>query len=254
MEQFKILRNSLEPILDSWEATLADAWRQIRKNPEKDKRLAVIIEYNNFFNIFVQIKQLHQESVTQNTKTIAEIRCKLWQNANFNNIGQDILEIIKSIEITILSTKPDIMYIVSTSNRVGDLLKQGNDVIPFKTKNECINRLNPCIIYINQHIRYPTHGIILQLNEDRDQHKMLAAIYHVMCNECNRIITVTGSTDGDIFAPPNCPTCKSSNMMQYHIASREEFENLCQPFEQASSAFEKFKKLFKLTYLKHQKQ
>ena len=239
------LRNSLKPMIDSWEVTLADTWQKIRMIQDKDQRLAHVFEYNKFKDLLIQMKHIQNDTLSNHAVTIASIRCDLAQNAKFDNVGDDILEMIKTVETIIKSAKPDMMFIVSTVKRVINLLKQGDDVIPINTKKECIERLNSCIIYINQHIRYPTHGIILQLRKDKSEHKMLAAIYHVICGDCNRIMTVTGSTDEEIYAPPNCSSCKSCNVLHYSVASREEFFQLYESSLNHPKFAGKVKKIFK---------
>jgi hypothetical protein len=106
------------------------------------------------------------------------------------------------------------------------MIKIGEEVIPSKTKNLLIERLNACIIKRNKLVSTPMHGIIIQLRDFKEFVHCVALLCYVQCQDCKHFMTFSGNTDCDIYAPIRCSKCKSFELASYHVKGRGEFQKL----------------------------
>jgi hypothetical protein len=221
-KEFENLRCQLSPIVYSWPKILEELRVKIGEEPDKDKRLSYIVEYNRFKDLLYIVNFIKNDDIAiyKKTKVISSIRCEIYKNSEYENIGTNILEMVNTI-----LDETNIKIIVSKINHAIKLIKIGKEVIAAKTLELVIERLNMCIIKRNKLVKNPMHGIIIQLEEDNDFSHCMARICSVRCAECNNIMQFSGHSDRDIYAPIKCSKCNSFELKE---CSNEEFKNLTQ--------------------------
>jgi hypothetical protein len=109
-----------------------------------------------------------------------------------------IWENVKHVE-----DKEERLAMIIEYNRFKDLLHT------MKLRHELIKRLNVCIVKVNKQVKFPHHGIIIQLCEDRDFIHCAARLVKVKCNTCGYEWQISGNSELDMFAPAKCPECAS---------------------------------------------
>lgn len=257
-KKFNKLRNDLEKVINLWEPELEVMWEEIQNNDSdsREERLSYIIEYNRFRDLLISIKWLYndKEAITRYSKKIASIKCELNNKAEYENIGLDILDLIKKLEkrinefnsLELNDEKNDSLHEINVNiKKCISLIKKGQEVITIKTKTELVNNLNKCIISRNKIDKNARHGIILQLREDKDFINCMAVIYCVECNNCNYLFECCGNADGDVYASKKCPKCESFDLFKsdkkidlHHLMTTN-----IQKTEKKLTLFEKIKKL-----------
>lgn len=228
IEGFENLRAELEPLVNSWQPKLEELWQNIREVTDKNKRYSYDIEYNRFKDLFNTMSFLKNDEIAvyANEKKIKTIRHELHTLTELENVGTEIGELIIKIESSLKEQPPNTQKLVSDIKRAINLIKTGEDVIPHTTRRQLIDRLNVCIIARNKLLSYPSHGIVIQLRENKDFVHCVAAICHVQCQECKHFMTFSGNTDCDIYAPIKCTRCKSFELAHYRVSRHEEFKEL----------------------------
>ena len=227
INEFDDLREQLEPLVNSWKLKLDELWEKIRDVEDTNKRYSYIIECNRFKDLVSQMAFIKNDDIAVYTKEkkIRSIRHELHSENDDENVGIEVGDLISKIESE-LKYQPNMKNVVSNIRRSINLIKMGEYVIPRATKRELIDRLNKCIIARNNRVSHPTHGIVIQLKENRDFMHCIAAICHVQCQDCKHFMTFSGDTDCDIYAPIKCTKCKSFKLSHYHVTDREEFTKL----------------------------
>jgi len=229
-EEFESLRADLYPLIKSWQLKLDGLWESIREEQDKNKRYSYIVEYNRFKDLLNTMTFLREDDIAVYTKEkkIKSIRHQLHPAEEYENIGTEIGNFLSKIEASLKAQdpKPNIQKLVSDIKKTINLIKTGEDVIPYATKQQLIDRLNQCIIARNKLVFHPTHGIAIQLREFKDFITSCAAICHVQCQECNHIMTFSGNSDTDIYAPIKCTKCQSFELAHYRVTNHDEFKKL----------------------------
>lgn len=216
-DKFRLLRKQLSPILKAWKPLMEEIRIQIRDVEDSNLRMSYLIEYNRFRELFKEIEFLKNDEIAidKNIKRISSIKFQLQKNAEFENIGNDIMKLVKCVECELNTDTPKMHYVVSTIKRCINLIKQGQDVIPIKVRDDLIKHLNDCIIKRNKKVEHPMHGIIIQLREATDFVTCVAAICNVKCLSCNHVIQFSGNTALDIYAPIKCSRCNGYDLERY---------------------------------------
>jgi hypothetical protein len=212
------LRGDLKDLVDKWEPALEIITEDVRTLEDKNTRLAHLVELNRFKDLLTIMKTLHedQDALFKYTRKIASIRSELYINSEYENVGTDIIKLIESIENFQLDSS-NIHQVRINIKRCIRLLKRAKGVLPSKTMDDLIDRINKCIIKRNKVQDHPQHGIILNLCEERGDFEFgfitqtLAQI-NVKCNECEHVFEASGNPALDIFAPVECPQCRSKDI------------------------------------------
>ena len=217
---FDDLRLDLDCVAEKWSVKLDEIWdEKINKTGDKDERLALIIEYNRFKDLAREIDWLRTDknAVTRYSKRMASVKCELVWAREHESVGDDISILVEDIEHMLLQEKPKIGLALSYIKHAIRALKEGEEVVPSPLKQDIIRRLNECIILCNKSIMFPKQGIILQVRRYKEFINCVAIIYHVKCNKCKTVMTVSGNSDCDVFAPAKCSKCKSCELYKVNV-------------------------------------
>lgn len=217
---FDDLRSDLDCLAEKWSVKLDEIWDEnIKKTEDKDVRMALIIEYNRFKDLAREVEWLRNDksAVTRYSKRIASVKCELAWAREHESVGDDISLLVADIEHMLLQEKPKIGLACTYIKHAIRALKEGEEVVPSLLKQDIIRRLNECIIRCNKSIMFPKHGIILQVRRNKEFIHCVAIIYHVKCNKCKTIMTISGNSDCDVFAPAKCSKCKSCELYKVNV-------------------------------------
>lgn len=210
-EIFDPFREDLDRLCKEWGPCLDGIWENVKHVEDKEERLAMIIEYNRFKDLLHTMIWLKDDkmALTRYSKKIASIRSELHSTRDHESVGYDIEQLVVCIEKDLLHRTPKMHTVTSNIKRCIHVLKQGEEVIPAKLRHELIKRLNVCIVKVNKQVKFPHHGIIIQLCEDRDCIHCAARLVKVKCNTCGYEWQISGNSELDMFAPAKCPECAS---------------------------------------------
>lgn len=224
---FNDLRSDLDCLAKNWSVKLDEIWdEKIKTTEDRDERLALIIEYNRFKDLAREIDWLRNDknAVTRYSKRIASVKCELVRAREHESVGDEISLLVEDIEQMLGQERPKMGLVCSYIKHAIWALKEGEEVVPSPLKHDIIRRLNECIIKRNKSVLFPKHGIILQVRRYKEFIHCVASIYHVKCNKCKTVMTVSGNSDCDVFAPAKCSKCKSCELYKVHNVPFEPFK------------------------------
>lgn len=224
---FDVFRADLDKMVVTWQPMLDELWKEIKTIPDKDARLPLIIEYNRFKDIVREMEWLRTDhtAVTRYAKSIAAIKCELHMSRNHESIGDDIMFLVNDIEKLLDQNSTRMCYICISIRKVIQCLKNGDEVVPAKRREEIISKLNRCIARRNESVMIPQHGIILQLRKDKEFIHCISVIYHVQCSNCRHTMQVIGNSECDVFAPVRCHKCKCYELNKSNLRPHDSMKH-----------------------------
>lgn len=236
MASYDEFRADLFPVMQKWEGRLKEDWERIKGIDDKTLRLANICEHNRFKNLLCSMSMLfHDDNAlavryTPQIATVTKMVDK--HDTDFENVGDDIERIVCLAEKTLANHNATSCKLVE--GYVGlciDCIKQGDEVIPCSKRAELIARLNKMIVQVRgftRHGQKGDRGIILQLRENKGDVfcvTCLAVVFSVECEDCGLVFPCSGNSELDVYAPVECPKCKS-----VHLKKSNKIHRICGHF------------------------